>query len=1554
MDKRRILVIEDESLVAEEIRVALKNFGYEIVGVARTGKEALNLANEFSPDLALVDIKLRGDMDGIETAEKLRSQFGIPIVYLTVLVDQDTLDRIKQTQPFGFIVKPFEERELRGVIETALYKSKMETKIRESEQKYKETSDFLESLFNAIPDMIGILDKQYNVLRYNKAGYEFLNLKPDQVHGKKCYQLIGRKTPCKMCVISECIKKGKPAYIEKYVDELGVWLDARAYPLMDEDGSVVRVIEHLRDITELKEAEEKLRLLSVAIEQSTEGIAVYDLKGNLLFANKTFAGMHGYTIDEIIGRNYSMFYTPEQMESVSDADRKVKKDGKFRGEIRHLRKNGTTFPAEMSSSLILDDSGTPVGILGTVRDITEKKRAESRIRESQEKYRSLMDSMDDPVYLMNKEMKYLYASSKLLSRYGLKEVDVLGRKYSEFHSKEKTREFSRELNKVFRTGKSVVYKHESERDGRHFIRTLSPIRNSKSGKVDAVTVVSKDITEWVKKEQEVKESEASLSAVLDNTDDLIVSFDRKGRIVKYNESYAAVMKELYNIEVKQGMRLIEFIPENERQLWIKKSRRVFRGQRFIEEVRYKIKDKIERVYEVSFNPIRIEDRIVGSSQFARDITERKRVERIQNVLLKISNAIGLTQNIDELFVSIREYLGELIDTTNFMMALYDQEKDELSSIYKVDQKDKYKTFPLGKTLTAYVIRNAKPLLIDWDGVKRLERLGKVKTVGTPSKIWLGVPLKMGTRVIGVMSVQSYDDPEAYTQKDVELMEIVSNHIAFAVEKRLIQDRLKESEEKYRTVVEQSHDAIYIYWKDRFKFVNDRVCEITEYSKEELYSMNVWDVVHPDDREKIKEIGRRRQMGEDVPNTYEARIITKSGKTKHLEFAISMIPYGGAKAILGNVRDITERKKAEKELLLSEESYRSIFDNASDAIYIQDRDGRFLDVNRGAVEMYGYPKEFFIGKTPEAVSAPGKNDMKKIAGYIKSAFEGKPQRFEFWGRRKNGEVFPKIVRLNKGVYLGQEVVVAFAIDITERRMVEDAIRDSEQLFRSVADHSHDGILIIGEDYRFQYVNDELCRILAYPRKEVLGKDFRIFLDDESRELVADRYVRRQRGEKIPSRYEFNVVRKSGEKRRVEISSTVMEDSKGRKKTVAQLLDITEKKRAERELRHRIEMEMLLSSISTKFIGLSHKEVDRGINWALKRIGLFVGVDEIYLLRFSDDGKSIENIYEWNDSGTESIKSIINGGSLDQYRWFKDKIKSFEMIHIADIEDLPPEAVNERKIIRQLSVKSFIVVPLVYEESVIGVLGLNSVREQKKWSREDNVIIRAFGDMFTTTLIRKRAEEQIEKDLKEKELLLKEIHHRVKNNMQIISSLLSLQSRYIKDKDALEMIEDSRNRVRSMALVHERLYRRGDFSSIDVTGYIDSLVRELFKNYHIDTGKIKFEIDVEDVKLDIDRAIPCGLVVNELVSNALKHAFPKGWKRKGEVLVKFYRKKSSEYELVVRDNGKGMPEGFDIEGSDSLGLHLVHIITEDQLDGRIEVNVKDGTEFKIQFGRRKKGV
>jgi PAS domain S-box-containing protein len=211
-------------------------------------------------------------------------------------------------------------------------------------------------------------------------------------------------------------------------------------------------------------------------------------------------------------------------------------------------------------------------------------------------------------------------------------------------------------------------------------------------------------------------------------------------------------------------------------------------------------------------------------------------------------------------------------------------------------------------------------------------------------------------------------------------------------------------------------------------------------------------------------------------------------------------------------------------------------------------------------------------------------------------------------------------------------------------------------------------------------------------------------------------------------------------------------------------------------------------------------------------------------------------------------------------------------------------------------------------------------------------------------KKIADEQIKASLREKEVLLKEIHHRVKNNLQVISSLLNLQSGYLKDNKFKEMFEESQNRIRSMALVHEGLYESENMSIVDFRAYIDQLTAQLIVAHGVDSNLIKIKSNVRKVYLDLDRAIPCGLIINELISNCLKHAFPAG--RGGEVNIELQRDVENMYVLTVEDNGIGIPKDLDFKNTQTLGLQVVNTLVG-QIDGTIELNQQNGTNISIFF-------
>jgi PAS domain S-box-containing protein len=212
-------------------------------------------------------------------------------------------------------------------------------------------------------------------------------------------------------------------------------------------------------------------------------------------------------------------------------------------------------------------------------------------------------------------------------------------------------------------------------------------------------------------------------------------------------------------------------------------------------------------------------------------------------------------------------------------------------------------------------------------------------------------------------------------------------------------------------------------------------------------------------------------------------------------------------------------------------------------------------------------------------------------------------------------------------------------------------------------------------------------------------------------------------------------------------------------------------------------------------------------------------------------------------------------------------------------------------------------------------------------------------------RKKMEDQIRDSLREKEVLLKEIHHRVKNNMQVISSLLSVQSQNIRDESIRVLFKESQNRIRSIALVHELLYRSDNLDQIEYGEYLKKMVIPLFESYNVDERRVSIAIEAPEVMITIEKAVSCSLIVNELISNSLKHAFPGD--RKGAITIRFSLDPAgSEYLLDYGDNGVGLPPDLDVKKLNTLGMRLIGLLTR-QLDGNLELVPGEGTRFRISF-------
>ena len=381
----------------------------------------------------------------------------------------------------------------------------------------------------------------------------------------------------------------------------------------------------------------------------------------------------------------------------------------------------------------------------------------------------------------------------------------------------------------------------------------------------------------------------------------------------------------------------------------------------------------------------------------------------------------------------------------------------------------------------------------------------------------------------------------------------------------IDEVIVDSEEKYKIFIEKSNDGIVFIQNGKLIYGNPRILTMIGVPLDEFISQPIERYINKSEFDKLKEWYRKWLSGEKVPLIYETKIHRISGELIHVEFTINIANYRGGITTIVFVRDISSRKLAKKYLTESEETYRSLFDNSSDSIYIQDSKGVFLDANKAAIELYGYSKSEIVGKTPEILSASGKNDFLQDEKRIKEVLEGKTQHFEFWAKTKGGRIFPVEVVLNKGKYFGMDVIFAMGRDITERKNTEDILKESEDKYRTLAEQIPVGLYRITIDGRFLYANLALAKILGFSSVAELmqhnANDF--YPSDNPRADIIERILKLSQ----PFNDEQKLIRKDGRYIWVRDNGHVTCDSNGEIYYIDGVIEnITEKKQAAEALRN----------------------------------------------------------------------------------------------------------------------------------------------------------------------------------------------------------------------------------------------------------------------------------------------------------------------------------------------------------------------------------------------------
>ncbi|MEE8320044.1 MAG: PAS domain S-box protein, partial [bacterium] len=587
---------------------------------------------------------------------------------------------------------------------------------------------------------------------------------------------------------------------------------------------------------------------------------------------------------------------------------------------------------------------------------------------------------------------------------------------------------------------------------------------------------------------------------------------------------------------------------------------------------------------------------------------------------------------------------------------------------------------------------------------------------------------------------------------------------------------------------------------------------------------------------------------------------------------------------------TERVKTREALRDSEERYRQMFERNPLPMMIIDTESlEFLNVNAAAMEQYGYSREEFLNMTIKDIRPT--EDVEAVVDYVSRLEPGIDHQGIWRHKKKDGDIIYVDITSHDMVYGGLRARVGLCNDVTEQLTAQRALSESEERYRTLVEKGMVGVYLI-QDGLFVYVNDKLAEIFGYTSDELVDKKGpENLVLPEDWPIVKENIRLRIDGEMDSVNYDFRGIMKDGTAIQVEVHGSAIE-YQGKLAVLGTLLDITERMRSEKALRESEERFRTAFRTSPDAMCINTFEN-----------GEFIDINDGFL----------------NITGYKRGE-VIGKTIFDLDIWQDDKDRQL-------LADGMQAAGQVSSLETGFRLKDGSVIPCLYSA--------------KSFSLEDETYVLSIVSDITEL---KSAEDKIKASLLEKEILLKEIHHRVKNNLQVISGLLNLQSHYINEEGAREIYRESQNRIITMALIHEELYQREDLSSIDFAEFLQSLSNNLLTSYGIDRRRISFELDVKEAELIIDTAIPCGLIINELLSNALKHAFPGN--KKGKIRVELHSTGNKGYRLKVSDNGTGFPRGVNFRQTKSLGLQLVTVLI-DQLGGTIKMVKRMGTTFHITF-------
>lgn len=712
---------------------------------------------------------------------------------------------------------------------------------------------------------------------------------------------------------------------------------------------------------------------------------------------------------------------------------------------------------------------------------------------------------------------------------------------------------------------------------------------------------------------------------------------------------------------------------------------------------------------------------------------------------------------------------------------------------------------------------------------------------------------------------------------------------------------RESEEQLRQVVRLSSIGIWdhnhvtgeFYWSPEHRKIFGWGPDEPVTASNEAAAWQAGSVVHPQDRERAsRSVKRAHDADSDGRFDLEYRIVRRDGSVRWIATRSQTFFEGTGDArrpvrTVGAVQDITEQKEAQRQLQLTKRAV----DKCNTAIFWINATGQVTYANECACRSLGLSGEELVGRYVWDFDPDFPPSRWPVLW--EQARRDKSITVESRHRRSDGHVFPVEAVGNYLAIDGEEHLFVFAQDATERQRAER----ERQLMHAAIDKSHTPFYAISPSGQIVYANDHACLMLGLTRDELIGRH--LWDIDPGMDAGQQKSFWAMMKARGIARFETTHRRSDGTTVPVEITANFF-SFKGEEFTFVFISDITERKKAERTLRE--SEERLRQAVLTYDIGIfEHDHVTDSV-YCSPELRKYLGLEEDNTVNIPipvfkdyvhpDDRErtyaAVARAHDPRGDGryTNQYRVIRSDGSI---RWFETRAQTFF--------------------------------------------------EGEGASRRAVRTVGAIADITERHLMN----HALKRSLHEKDTLLREVHHRVKNNLQIIASLLHFQAKKVRDPADLAAFVDGRNRLRSMILVHEKLYQSADLSHIEFGGYLQSLVRDLQRSYSSMTRHVDVRVCADNLALPIEAALPCGMILCELLTNVFKYAFPNARTGHAEVTLKAA---DGRAQLTVSDDGVGLPAGFSPEHATSFGWQLIRNLTT-QLGGTATVGRGAGTHVTIDF-------